>query len=522
MNEESFHKQPTLTDINPPDEFPSPLPRQVGPYKIESLISKGGMSLLYMGIQPETREMLAVKVLSPAFVTHPEMIARFLKEAKIISLTNHPNIVKLYGEGEWEGGLYIAMEFIRGISLRQFIEQQSLSLKRCIDIILQVAYALCHLHSHGVIHGDLKPENILITEDGVVKVIDFGIARLHEEVKKERGKAQKIVGTPTYMSPEQKEDPSKISFASDIYALGIIAYELISGKLSFGVIHLSQVPKGLRTILEKALAVSIKQRYPDAISFISDLSEYLKSGGLEKDRPGTDQLKEILETIQKAGQALSPSSTPSWSSLEIGVSKYKAPGPGGIYYDFLRFPDNSYAVVIAQPFQSNLESPLLTANFRGTIRALIAAQEHFSFPLFISTLNRLIQEDPLSQKFAAAFLVLSPSRDELSFLSCGLGNLLQISPGHQTPRKLSNQNPALGSSIRGDFEATVDNWNVGDILIFHSFDSNAEAALQEAFKENLFLSPQGQADALLKKVSSQPIFGQEKKPHVLFSLHRVG
>jgi hypothetical protein len=100
--------------------------------------------------------------------------------------------------------------------------------------------------------------------------------------------------------------------------------------------------------------------------------------------------------------------------------------------------------------------------------------------------------------------------------------LLQISPGHQTPRKLSNQNPALGSSIRGDFEATVDNWNVGDILIFHSFDSNAEAALQEAFKENLFLSPQGQADALLKKVSSQPIFGQEKKPHVLFSLHRVG
>lgn len=518
----TFYKQPTLTDINPSDEPPSSMPRQVGPYKIESLLSKGGMSILYMGIQPDTREMLAIKVLSPAFVTHPEMVAQFLKEAKIIGMTNHPNIVKLYGEGQWEGGLYIAMEFIRGISLRQFIEQQSLSMKRCIDIILQVAYALCHLHSHGVIHGDLKPENILITEDGIVKVIDFGIARLHEEVKKEKGKTLRIVGTPTYMSPEQKEDPSKISFASDIYALGIIAYELISGKLSFGVIHLSQVPKGLRQILEKALAVSIKERYPDAIKFISDLSEYLKTGGLEKDRPGTDQLKEIVETIQKAGQALSPSSPPTWASLEMGIAKYKAPAQGSSYYDFFRFRDNTSIVLIAQPVQNGLETPIFAASLRGMIRALLSSQENFSFPLFISALNRMVQEDPLGQKFAAAFLILSPFRDELSFLSCGLGNMLHVSPGHHTPRKLSNQNPLLGSPMRGDFEMTVDNWNVGDILIFHSFDSSVDLILQEALKENFFLSPQGQADALLKKVATQPIFSQEKKPQVLFSLHRIG
>jgi serine/threonine protein kinase len=518
----TFYKQPTLTDINPGNEPPSSMPRQIGPYKIESLLSKGGMSILYMGIQPDNREMLAIKVLSPAFVTHAEMVAQFLKEAKIIGMTNHPNIVKLYGEGQWEGGLYIAMEFIRGVSLRQFIEQQSLSMKRCIDIILQVAYALCHLHSHGVIHGDLKPENILITEDGIVKVIDFGIARLHEEVKKEKGKALRIVGTPTYMSPEQKEDPSKISFASDIYALGIIAYELFSGKLSFGVIHLSQVPKGLRQILEKALAVSVKERYSDAIKFISDLSEYLKSGGLEKDRPGTDQLKEILETIQKAGQALSPSAPPSWPSLEMGIAKYKAPAQGSSYYDFFRFRDNTSVVLIAQPVQNGLETPIFAANLRGMIRALLASQENFSFPLFISALNRMVQEDPLGQKFAAAFLILSPFRDELSFLSCGLGNMLHISPGHHTPRKLSNQNPPLGSPLRGDFEMTVDNWNVGDILIFHSFDSSVDLALQEALKENFFLSPQGQADALLKKAATQPIFSQEKKPQVIFSLHRIG
>ncbi len=132
----------------------------------------------------------------------------------------------------------------------------------------------------------------------------------------------------------------------------------------------------------------------------------------------------------------------------------------------------------------------------------------------------MIQEDPLGQKFAAAFLILSPQRDELSFLSCGLGNLLHVSPGHMMPRTLGNQNPPLGSPLRGDFELTIDNWNIGDILIFHSFDSSVDPLLQEALKENFFLSPQGQADALLKKIAA--VFAQDKKPQVLFSLHRIG
>ncbi|HEY5235997.1 MAG TPA: hypothetical protein VIJ14_07460, partial [Rhabdochlamydiaceae bacterium] len=108
------------------------------------------------------------------------------------------------------------------------------------------------------------------------------------------------------------------------------------------------------------------------------------------------------------------------------------------------------------------------------------------------------------------------------FLSCGLGNILHVSPGHMMPRSLGNHNPPLGSPMRGDFELTVDNWNIGDILIFHSLDPSVDQILQDALKENFFLSPQGQADALLKKVASQPVFAQDKKPQVLFSLHRIG
>jgi len=522
MNE-SFNKQPTLISVESPYKTPPTLPKQIGPYKIESLISKGGMSLLYMGIHPKTKQMLTIKVLSPSYISCPDMVHRFLKEAKIIGMTNHPNIVKLYGEGEWEGGLYIAMEFIRGVSLRQFIEQHSLSMKRCIDIILQVAYALVHLHSHGIIHGDLKPENILITENGEVKVIDCGVARLHEEVKKEGGKFHKIVGTPTYMSPEQKEDSSKVSFASDIYALGIIAYELLSGKLCFGIIHLSLVPKGLRPIFESALAVSIKERYPDAIPFISDLSEYLKSGGLDKDRPGTDQLKEILETIQEAGQALSPSTPPHWSHLEIGVSRSKVLGQDGNYFDYFKFSDNTYGIVIVEPLEYGLENPIFIANLRGLIRTLvIVPQPHFSFPEFIKTLNKIIYNDPISQKFSLAFLLLSPLKEELYFLSCGLSNLIHFQQNCQSPRILTHHHFPLGHDLHAEFDMTTDNWNIGDVIIFHSFPPDMDKILQEGLKENAYLSSQNQADTILKKGITFMGPAQEKKQKILFILNRIG
>lgn len=519
-----FYKQDTLTDIRPSFDKGSDLPSRIGPYKIESLLNKGGMSLLYLGFHPETKETLAIKVLSPQYVKHPDMIERFLKEAKIIALTNHPNIVKLYGQGQWEGGLYIAMEFIRGISLRQFIFQHSLSLKRSIDIILQVAYALYHLHSHGVIHGDLKPENILITEEGEVKVIDFGIARLHNELKTKSAKTAKIAGTPSYMSPEQKEGPANMTFASDIYSLGVIAYELAMGKLSFGVIHLSLVPKELRKIIEKALAVSLTERYPDILSFITDLSNYLKSGGLDKDRPGTDQLKEFLETIQQTSLSLSPSNPPLWPQIEIGLAKYKAPGQVGTYFDFFKFSSNSFGIFIAQTLETTIDNSIFIAIFRGMIKTLLTEKKDTLFrPSAIATsLNRLLKEDPMARQFGLTFLMLSPFNDELFFISCGLGGLIHISQGSTQPKKLSNDNPYLGKDAGKEFFETRNNWAIGDTLAFHSLDASLEDTLIESLSENILLSAQGQAEAILKKTSSHPLFPQHKTPKVLITIQRIG
>lgn len=521
MTEDFFYKQPTLSEIKSDPEIPIETPSYIGPYKIESLLNRGGMSLLYMGIHPQTREVLAIKVLSPAFAKNPDMVQRFLKESKIIGMANHPHIVKLYGEGQWEGGLYIAMEFIRGISLRQFIQQHSLSMKRCLGIILDTAYALSHLHSHGVIHGDLKPENILITENGEVKVIDFGIARLQKDLFKEKKKSSHILGTPAYMSPEQKENPSLISFASDIYALGIITYELLSGELSFGAIHLSQIPKGLRMIVEKALAVSLQQRYKDIIEFISDISEYLKFGGLEKDRPSTDQLKEIIETIQTTEQSLSIITPPAWPEVQIGISRYKNLRHYGSYIDCVKLGNGTYIFCIAESISEGFQSSIYIASLRGILRSLIYNTSISSFSEFIQLLNKILFQDFLQQRFATCFLVLSPTKNELSFLSCGIGNLIHFSPDLKNPKVLVNQHPLLGSSLQSDFEMTIDNWNIADILVLHSFEHLSKEVLPTSLVEHSSLSPQSQADFLMKKAMSQNSIQQEKNSKTLLTFHRI-
>lgn len=265
VEEGDFHKQPTHPKlISEENSAPIPhLPEKIGPYKVEALLDKGGMSYLYLGTHPDSKEPLTIKVLSQKFISNPEVVQRFLNEAEIISMTNHPNIIKMFGHGEWEGGLYIAMEYIEGISLRKYILKNPISLKRALGIIIDIAYALCHLHTHGVIHRDLKPENILVTENGAIKVIDFGISQLlTEKVTPDQPPRQKLIGTPIYISPEQKENPETVSFPSDIYSLGIISYELVLGKLSHGHIHISLMPTGMQPILHKCLQLDQEKKIP--------------------------------------------------------------------------------------------------------------------------------------------------------------------------------------------------------------------------------------------------------------------
>lgn len=485
MPNDDFHKIPTIPGAADNDVAPfqtTKIPDKIGPYKIECLLEKGGMSILYLALHPETKEPTTIKVLSPKFLSHPDVVQRFLNEAEIIAITDHPNIVKLYGHGEWEGGLYIAMEYIEGISLRQALLQRPISLKRALEIIIDIAYALCHLHTHGVIHRDLKPENILITDDNEVKVIDFGISQLLTE-NSVSGKPshQRVIGTPIYMSPEQRENPENVSYPSDIYSLGIIAYELVIGKLSHGQIHLSLLPKGLQKILTKTLQPRPQDRYHDVVDFITDVSAYLNSTNLTKERKAGDQLSEISENLRATRNILIPSSPPKWPGIDISLSNLKGESHYGIYYDFFHFPDNSFGITLGESSAKSAEGVIYAATIRGMVQVLVQQTKTPSEVAY--TLNSFMLGTKNDEFFTFCYLWLQPEKQSFTFISCGESNLWRVPRGTLNPIKIKSDNIALGIDKNTQFVEVTSPWEKGDFLLISSFTPDTMEETAEHFFE---------------------------------------
>ena len=455
------------------------VPARIGPYRVESVLSRGGMSCLYLAIHPTTSEPIAIKALLPKYVKNTEIAARFLKEAEIIKMTNHPNIVKLYGQGSWERGLYIAMEFIQGVSLRQFIQKKALSHRRALEIILQVAYALCHLHTHGVVHRDLKPENILILESGEVKVIDFGIAQLNQIDNSARITQTKgVMGTPAYMSPEQKERPTSVSYPSDIYSLGIIAYELVLGRLSHGIVHLGLLPRHLKEIIEKALKPNPKERYQDIVDFITDISLYLKNLPAQEPPSVEAASEELFATIQRARSMLITKKAPRFAELDLAVSLRENNSFSALYLDFFRLPEQRLCIVLAEPTRHNPVALFDCANLRGMVRMTITEccnnpKKEFHPINMLRTLNEALIEEASQVPFAFSILLLSLEKEVLSFISCNTSPLWHICDASGKIRILSTPNPPLGVDSNFTPLETANNWHSGDTLIFHNIDKIA-------------------------------------------------
>ncbi len=308
------------------------LPQYIGRFHIDGIYSQGGMSTIYLATDPLTHDQIVVKVLLPRFLSDPALVQQFVNEGRIIAMSDHPNIVKLYEYGEWEGGVYIAMELVRGTSLRRILQHNPLPLKRALEVLLQVCYAIGHLHTHGVIHGDLKPENILITDQNQVKVIDFGIARvINESPETSTTPSKRFIGTPIYMSPEAQENPRNLSIQSDIYSIGIIAYELVMGKITHGRVILTLAPRGMQPILHMALQPKPEDRYHDISELITVISDYIHSGTLQKDRQGVDYFFELFSQLEALQKSLLTSLIPQ-NDPNIGVAMSYGVGLNALYF----------------------------------------------------------------------------------------------------------------------------------------------------------------------------------------------
>src|SRR5437660_6323298 len=215
-------------------------------YRILSKLGEGGMGEVYLAQDSKLDRRVALKILPADVATHPDRMKRFVQEAKAASALNHPNIITIYEIDETASGHFIATEFIEGETLRER-EQKPLELSESLDIATQIASALAAAHAAGIVHRDIKPENVMLRHDGIVKVLDFGLAKLSEPPAVAGGPAVDteaptranvktdpgvVMGTAIYMSPEQARG-LPVDARTDIFSLGVVLYEMVAGRLPF-------------------------------------------------------------------------------------------------------------------------------------------------------------------------------------------------------------------------------------------------------------------------------------------------
>lgn len=280
--------------------------KRLGNYDIQSQIGEGGMGAVYLGHHPTIGKRVAIKVLHEELCEKPDVVNRFFNEAKAVNDISHPNIVDIidFGDTVFDGKSckYIIMEFLDGESLSSRIRREGVTIRDTIQIIAQTASALAASHSKGVIHRDLKPENVYLCnrpgDRNYVKLLDFGIAKLTSEngaaALSQKTRTGMVIGTPTYMAPEQCDGKGNIDARADIYAIGVMMYELLTGRVPFPgegfgeilVAHLTREPEPPRSLnanippeLEAIVLRCLRKRREERFQSMNDLLSALADPG---------------------------------------------------------------------------------------------------------------------------------------------------------------------------------------------------------------------------------------------------
>ena len=255
-----------------------PTPEQVAAllpqYRIESLLGHGGMGAVYKGWQPTLDRAVAIKLLPAEIAADAEFVTRFEREARTLAQLQHPGIVAVHDFGQTsEGHLYFVMEYVDGIDLQKILRGPRLQPAQALEAICQICEALQSAHRQGVIHRDIKPANVLFTRDGRAKLADFGLARPISENTGGLTHSHMAVGTPDYMAPEQRE--GQADQRADIYALGIMLYEMLTGQRPQGIFELPsrRVPVDARidAVVVKALQQEPARRYQQVSDMQTDV-----------------------------------------------------------------------------------------------------------------------------------------------------------------------------------------------------------------------------------------------------------
>ena len=274
---------------SPAPSFVPPAPAELGRHfpqlEVLELLGQGGMGAVYKARQTKLDRLVAIKVLPPEVARDPAFAERFLREARSLARLNHPNIVTVYDFGD-AGGLYhFTMEYVDGRNLRDLLQSGPLPAAQALEIAAQICDALQYAHDEGLIHRDIKPENVLLDRKGRVTIADFGLAKLVglTPAYLTLTGTQEVMGTLLYMAPEQMKQARTVDHRADIYSLGVVLYEMLTGELPLGRFappsHKAAVGERLDQVVLRALAREPAERYQDARAFKQDVQAALSAPG---------------------------------------------------------------------------------------------------------------------------------------------------------------------------------------------------------------------------------------------------
>jgi tRNA A-37 threonylcarbamoyl transferase component Bud32 len=299
---------PTQADAEPVAARQTLAPEVLAPYfpqlEILECLGRGGMGVVYKARQKTLNRFVALKLLAPERVRDTQFAERFSREAQALAALNHPNIVTIYDFGQAGGFYFLLMEFVNGLNLRQLLRARKFTPEEALAIVPPLCDALQFAHDRGIVHRDIKPENLLLDKDGRVKVADFGIAKMlgtvnaggnASEPAASENATQTALGTPSYSAPEQKTDPQRVDNRADIYSLGVVFYEMLTGELPGKHIEPPsrkvQIDVRLDEVVLRALEKKPARRYQTAGELKTVIetvvAETLKLAGAGSFAPGT-------------------------------------------------------------------------------------------------------------------------------------------------------------------------------------------------------------------------------------------
>jgi len=303
----NFATETNVTGADAKEALPPMTPAELAPHfpqlEILECLGRGGMGVVYKAKQKSLNRLVALKLLAPERVQDAKFAARFEKEAQALALLNHPNIVTVHDFGQAGGFYFLLMEFVDGMNLRQLLHSRKLQPTEALAIVPPVCEALQFAHEHGIVHRDIKPENLLLAKDGRVKIADFGIAKIlgdprgdhsvslgEKETPGDSATQQTTMGTPQYMAPEQREQPQIADHRADIYSLGVVLYELLTGELPASQLQPPsrkvQIDVRLDEVVLRALEKTPELRYQTAGEFKTQVETIRTPAEPSASKPG--------------------------------------------------------------------------------------------------------------------------------------------------------------------------------------------------------------------------------------------